>query len=85
VKRQVFDLQLKTKKQEIQRHAKRTDIKPFYLRTEWVSAEELKIYRKQYAAAKISTRLPPGKLKKLGLDAKASQWDVISKITSKNR
>lgn len=75
---------MEAKKREMQESVKSTSIKPFLLRTEWTWMSTFNKYRKEYEKLKISGKVPESKLIRLELDTKASQWQLIEKLASKN-
>ena len=75
--------------------AKKGELQPFYLRSEWnpVWGDSLKHFQrwqKEYEAAKVPARVPDFKLKKLGLavgsvlEKRASQWELVVALATRN-
>ena len=92
---QNLGLELAERKMRMMADAKKGELQPFYLRSEWNpvwgdSSKHFQRWQKEYEAAKVPARVPDFKLKKLGLavgsfeEKRASQWELVLALATRN-
>jgi len=63
---------------------KKSELKPFFLRSEWVKFEAFAKFREKYEGLKVNKAAPESKLKEMNLSSSSSQWELIQGLINRD-